>query len=358
LNVDGEGSVYGWSRPKFIPTTENLKNAVVKRNLTFVERPTYLLKFKNATVEGDNVIRTDCSLYLGFLTGSGHIPTITKRKTFPFKNLFVVNSGRGNYYHWMVEGMSRAFMILDHIMTRAEFNQDSYILMPYTQPVKDLLDLVDFDWSKIAVPNDEYAFKASEVYVLDWPRDYNLANNQAIQRFLPSRESMLNLQKRLLTGAKAKYEHKFALDVNGRRKVVYSARRTNYVRWIRNELWFISRLRKELNDYHIDLVVHQGKEPMVDQLAMFYTADLVIGAHGGGLSNILFCRPHTPVIELPVKATEWNGYGFMSAALDLDYWIVPEVNTAASGFYDLDRTKIDIILETILHVLFEKDESE
>lgn len=38
--------------------------------------------------------------------------------------------------------------------------------------------------------------------------------------------------------------------------------------------------------------------PLLDQIALFYGASCVVAQHGAGLSNILFCRPGTKVIEI------------------------------------------------------------
>ena len=44
------------------------------------------------------------------------------------------------------------------------------------------------------------------------------------------------------------------------------------------------------------------KLPFVEQLKYFYNADLVIGTHGAGLCNLMFCKKHTTVIEiLPLR---------------------------------------------------------
>ena len=36
---------------------------------------------------------------------------------------------------------------------------------------------------------------------------------------------------------------------------------------------------------------------MVDQILLFQSAEFIIGPHGAGLSNLLFCEPGTKVIE-------------------------------------------------------------
>jgi capsular polysaccharide biosynthesis protein len=57
----------------------------------------------------------------------------------------------------------------------------------------------------------------------------------------------------------------------------------------------------------------------VDQILLFQSAEFVIGAHGAGLSNLLFCEPGTKVIEL-MPSVEFRSYfWFISQKLDLVY---------------------------------------
>ena len=37
---------------------------------------------------------------------------------------------------------------------------------------------------------------------------------------------------------------------------------------------------------------------MADQILLFQSAEFIIGPHGAGLANLLFCEPGTKVIEL------------------------------------------------------------
>ena len=36
----------------------------------------------------------------------------------------------------------------------------------------------------------------------------------------------------------------------------------------------------------------------LNQINLFYNADIIVGLHGGGFANLVFCRPQTKVIEL------------------------------------------------------------
>ena len=73
-----------------------------------------------------------------------------------------------------------------------------------------------------------------------------------------------------------------------------------------------------------------GSSSVVEAAALFHGAAVVIGVHGGALSNIVFCKPATDgegddsaktrlVIELGFAAAQTRHYGHAAAALDLPY---------------------------------------
>ena len=45
-------------------------------------------------------------------------------------------------------------------------------------------------------------------------------------------------------------------------------------------------------------VVTLGQLSFIEQAKIFYTSDLIIGEHGAGLANLVFCREGTKVIEI------------------------------------------------------------
>lgn len=44
--------------------------------------------------------------------------------------------------------------------------------------------------------------------------------------------------------------------------------------------------------------VDLSKLPVVQQIALFKNAEIIVGAHGAGFTNIIFCQPHTKIVEL------------------------------------------------------------
>lgn len=67
-------------------------------------------------------------------------------------------------------------------------------------------------------------------------------------------------------------------------------------------------------------VVHLEDLAWVDQIRLFQGADLVVGPHGAGLANAVFCTPGTAIIELTVGHHFNRCFEWLAHACDLQYW--------------------------------------
>ena len=117
----------------------------------------------------------------------------------------------------------------------------------------------------------------------------------------------------------------------------------------------VKSLRARLSDYDVIAVNPGGLLSLDEQVKLFRFADGVVGPHGAGLTNIVFSRPGTVVVELPT--TEHAGMLFFqdfSNALGLLHAIVPDVACNKFQHYDLDEKKIGVIVETMEMMLEEK----
>jgi capsular polysaccharide biosynthesis protein len=76
-------------------------------------------------------------------------------------------------------------------------------------------------------------------------------------------------------------------------EVIYVARSDSAQRSIQNEAELIAALASE----GVRIVV-PGQRSVQDQVNIFNRAAIVIGAHGAGLTNVVFCRPRAILYEL------------------------------------------------------------
>ena len=85
-----------------------------------------------------------------------------------------------------------------------------------------------------------------------------------------------------------------------------------------------------------------------DQVRLFRSAECVIGPHGAGLANLVFCAPGTPVIEiLPSKDTNVC-YWILSQHVGLDYHYLTGSTTGPGGDIHVDVEKLTRTLDTAL----------
>jgi len=78
------------------------------------------------------------------------------------------------------------------------------------------------------------------------------------------------------------------------------------------------------------VATYRGVESFVDTVALFYRSRVVVGMHGAGLGNVLFCRNDTVVVELTLEATPamgvvgrvWRSNSVVGRYHNRQHWLV------------------------------------
>jgi len=123
-----------------------------------------------------------------------------------------------------------------------------------------------------------------------------------------------------------------------------------------NEDLLVSRLKKLLGKR---LKVFSGLSSTSTQTALgahielFQSADVIIGPHGAGLTNMVYARPGTSVVEFVMEPHCNRCFGYVAAALDLDYWALPQVSTFYHLKYEMTKDKAATV-EAFLRNLLER----
>ena len=68
-----------------------------------------------------------------------------------------------------------------------------------------------------------------------------------------------------------------------------------------------------------DIVVADGSQPLLGNLALFAAASAVVGVHGGALANIVVCSAFVPVVEIGFASEASWHYEHVAQALQLRY---------------------------------------
>ena len=94
---------------------------------------------------------------------------------------------------------------------------------------------------------------------------------------------------------------------------------------------------------------HDGEITMAETVALFKTADIVVGAFGGTLANIVFCAPRTQVVEIALREPAYRTYMHLAAAMGLGYWVTTD--TPDNSFTDALVAPVEKVRDIVEHVV-------
>jgi capsular polysaccharide biosynthesis protein len=220
--------------------------------------------------------------------------------------LVFFNGNLHNYYHWMAEGL----LSLDILSRAIGPDADLRIALPKSM---DINAVFDHRQSLQATGLDRYQIievAADLIHV----REAIWVDGDDFVRSVPA-PCVKDFQQRLAA--------KYAAARGPRDKRLLVARR-GPTRKMHN----IEQVQALLSKYEFETVYLEGMS-IVDQIMLFQRAEFVIGAHGAGLTNLLFCEPGTKVIEFMPLAEVRPFYWLISEKLGLVHGM--QFCTAAEG---------------------------
>eukprot|EP00211_Chloroparvula_japonica_P001497 CAMPEP_0119121998 /NCGR_PEP_ID=MMETSP1310-20130426/2382_1 /TAXON_ID=464262 /ORGANISM="Genus nov. species nov., Strain RCC2339" /LENGTH=583 /DNA_ID=CAMNT_0007111599 /DNA_START=612 /DNA_END=2366 /DNA_ORIENTATION=- len=359
-----------WSRELFprrrMPATEG--------TTWFSDKTSYLIRFEPGQanlVSREGLVFSDCLLYLGgyrkqfpIESMSHDIPGVRKEFGNPrsiYISSFPLFNPR-NYFHWIAESLVRILMIVDSLD-----DTDFTVLLPsHASHIVESLEFMGIPRARTQVLNvanlGEYYNIRGTLLMADWSHD-NLPNTPTLDEadelfdfsmdswaiYSAPRRSLLLLRDAVHARiGKPHYS-------DGKTHIVFISRgsgKADGIRSIANEDDVVRYLKEEIHRWNgprnLDLSIHTGSESFAEQVDIFYKADIIIGAHGAGLVNMVFCRPNAKVIIFPMEPHCDHTYEYISSALGLDYWIVSDVTSYYYKSYgSLSEKQMESIVETV-----------
>ena len=242
-----------------------------------------------------------------------------------------------NYYHWLIEGMSR----LVYAMNNGYFDRfpGAVITLPAKEPafITQSLNMISFPLHRrkgVNFPSEQAHYKRLHIPVSgvwdDLPPFTSSVHNQ-----LPSRSLIQNLNKFLTPHPK---------PLSQRTQIIYISRKDEH----RNTYFDDSLIPRLKTLFGNKLEILTTPIPTVQmQREMFQRARIVIGAHGAGLANIIFAAPNkTAIIEFPMDSDHHNLYfSHVAASLDMYYWQLPALVNTYYTNYENKPAFVDAIIK-------------
>jgi len=219
--------------------------------------------------------------------------TLARAPYYEHSYLIFYNGNLHNYYHWMAEGL----LCLD-VLTRALGPRSGLrIALPKSVDVaarldhRESLQALGFGEHDIV----EVAEGLIQVREAIW------VDSDLVQ-YMPT-SHLKDFQRRIAS---------LYGNLRGPRNRRLLVARSTPTRKIHN----LEQVQAFLSRYDFETVYLEGMSTR-DQILLFQSAEFIIGPHGAGLANLLFCEPGTKVIELSPIAEFRPFFWMISQKLDL-----------------------------------------
>lgn len=244
---------------------------------------------ENIFTKNKEVIREYTSQHKNPFIGKSRV--ILFHKKIKFINAKVAHlslSGlEDNYYHFMTECIARLYLL-----QKSNFKPDFYIISHKLKFHKEFLELFGIKKEQILpYTNKETLLQISQLIVPDFINNYELVYYRDFvsykKQWLPCwiADPFRNLINAHITNQESKIQFS--------NKRIYISRNKSYRRKVLNEFDVFKILEQyDISYFYLeDLTVYE-------QMFLFNRAQLIIGIHGAGLSNMKFSEQNTVIFEI------------------------------------------------------------
>ena len=255
--------------------------------------------------------------------GVSHLP---RPRHTPLTVAVLTTGPHHNYYHWMIEALPR----LD-LYERSGVSIDCFYAPVRTRFQRESLDLLGISPERILPATRQTHLAPARLVASSFTGSPSLAKTDYLSR-------RLGLHAGLLAG---------------RSRRIFIARAGRRARAIANE----KELLRSLEPLGFERLRLEAM-PLVEQVSLFQQAECVVGPHGAGLTNLMFCRPGTQVIEIGTPYRPWSCFYEISHHRGLAYHLHlatpvqishfdPATGVGDSGLR-VDPAELARIIETLL----------
>ncbi len=214
-----------------------------------------------------------------------------------------------SYSHFIHEVLGRLALLEMH---NIEYD---YLFVPYFEPfMRELLTLWGVDFKKIIYPmKNDVCIQADTLIVPSLIINTDVGFSHVGLHDHP--KTSLYVREKLINGAL-----KLGIDSSKFAKKFFISRKDAPKRKILNEDKIIEFLKeKEFESYEL------SKMSVAEQILLFNNADFIVGEHGTGLTNILFCKKDTFVVEIFQKLID-SSFWWISNLVGLKYIPINSLN--------------------------------
>ncbi len=249
----------------------------------------YILKNKilvGPSYQLRNNKNTDCENNIVLKQGT---PRIKKKLKGKILSLLSGGGANSNYWHWIFDVLPKL-----HIASKIyDLDKIDYFLFPGLSEnfQNESLDLIGIPLQKRISSENFRHIEAEEIIVPDHP--YNFKNDPSYDSLNIPGWIIIYLKDLFkLNEIKKSFPKKFYIDRSD------SKSNHRHLRKIINE----DEIKKILIDNNFEIIILSNLR-FDEQVTLFKKAEFIVGLHGAGFANLVFCEKSTKVIELKSKSS-------------------------------------------------------
>jgi len=309
--------------------TDRIHDTAVMLDNKIIEGPSFQLRYNQSKIYNSKIKEN-----IVFKKGTPRVLKKLKGKTL---SLLTGGAGNNNYWHWLYDVLPR-INLCSKIVDLKEI--DFFLLPSLSKKFQiETLDCLNIPNSKRLSSEKFRHIKTEELVVTDHPVVVTGDTSRDIQN-IPSwimswlRNSFIN--------------HNIINNKKIKNKIYIDRKDTKHAneRLIKNE----DEVKKYLISNNF-ICVNLGNMKFTEQVDLFHNADCVVGLHGAGFANIVFCKPKTKIIELR-SVNAGPVIGNLAKTNDLNYCpIITESREIEKSNYPNQQGSIDISIASLSKIL-------
>ena len=376
----------GFTRtPLIMSETINLPNIYQEIYDTSVDTSLFLNQLTDATISGTDGLITKqfkCKLHV-FLTSEGPVvpihgnlwiaedwksnesfniydhslerkyapPNPTQKHQIVEEAVTLVGFSTTVYYHWMMNALPRLVALLPLLKEKVNMK----LIVPQVDPSNHFISktlAMTFEGSTFDIENRRIGYNTNEapgvrlqvgtLLWVDWP---------IVTKKGKKATHCLTSPHGLVTTSNYLWKE---LDWEEADKtLLYIGRNGTSSRHLEDEVELLDRLKTITQEQGwLFKIFDNGASGMEKARETFSTANLIVGIHGSGLSNLLFCKKGTKIIEIGFESIAAEHYMHAAHALNLQYTkiLIPsDVHAMGSREIQLGDDDLDEVIDAVVN---------
>ncbi len=323
INIENSSKIYKvYIIPESRLYTDRIHTVAIIKNKKILSGPSLQLKNNiNSSITNNIVLKSGT-------------PRLKKNIKGTLLSLLTGGGGNDNYFHWLFDVLPRI-----GICEKTNILKDvEYFLCPSINKwQKETLELLNIPIVKLLNSKTFRHIEADNLIVTDHPWQHSIDANKDIQ----------NIPEWIILWLKDKYLKNIS-ESNSPKKIYID--RGDSLSNLKNK-------RKIINEEEVKnfltkngfVSVQLSKLEFTKQISLFYNCEKVLGLHGAGLSNLIWSKKNTEIIEIK-NITANKLYENLSKQNNLKYKSLSlrsetEAISPDFGFFKIEIDRLDELIK-------------